>query len=149
MRHNTGDDQCTIQILRIIRDHHHSPQKKNEQKDYTHRSEQAKFLTNDRKNHIILRLRHIAKLLKALSESFAKQLARTDRIQTLHRLIALVACRLRMQPCIHSITSVSLKRDQADYADHADSRKYKERLILRIGHKKHAEGNTKDNNCRT
>ena len=65
------------------------PVQKIAEKDQHHQpAEHTQFFTHNRKDHIVLGLRHRSQLLYAVSKSFAKKAAASNGVQGLHDLIA-------------------------------------------------------------
>ena len=62
MAHDSGAYQFSQQILCPNCCHHESPDQASKQKDNQYSSKQSCFLTDDGKNHIILRLRNKTEL---------------------------------------------------------------------------------------
>ena len=72
MPHNSARNQCSAKIPRMDRNDHQAPDQHRKHGDHQAGAEQSALLTDNRKDHIILRFRHKAKLLQAFSKPAAK-----------------------------------------------------------------------------
>src|SRR5699024_2004182 len=94
-------------VRRFCRDHEKSPDQEKKQQDDNARPDKSQFLTDNREDHIILRLRQKPQFLYAVPQPPPEQAAASDRIQPLKRLIAFLIL-LRITPDCKALQPVAL-----------------------------------------
>src|SRR5699024_6298226 len=73
MPHGSCRNQCPEKIRCMRCDHKEAPDQKEEQQNNKNRSHKPQFLTYNRENHIVLRLRDKTQFLDTASKSFPEQ----------------------------------------------------------------------------
>src|SRR5438876_12415435 len=97
---DSGREQLPEGVLGMARDTKAEPDERAEQQRNGEHAEEAPLLANRREDEIGVRVRQVAELLLALSESGAEQLPCPDaRERLLHLPGRFLWCRTRVQEC--------------------------------------------------
>ena len=72
MSHNSGTDKRPGKIRRMCGIYHQPPDQKSKNQNHQRSSQKSCLLTDDRKNHIVLRLRNKSQFLQTASQTFSK-----------------------------------------------------------------------------
>ena len=158
MGDDSCDDQSTVQVLRIAGYQHESPDQEDKEDHDTDCSEESQFFADNGKDHVVLGFRHY-NLLHALAKAFPKDSSGAYGIKSLKGLVSCVArVGLRVEPDKNTVTAEAHfgRICHADDISHARytahdtcHRQSYESLIIRAGHKNHAEGDGKDDQSGT
>ena len=131
MPHNSARNQCSAKIPRMDRNDHQAPDQHRKHGDHQAGAEQSALLTDNRKDHIILRFRHKAKLLQAFSKPAAKDSPAADRIESLNGLEPLLV-RLRVAPDGKAFKAVALHHQKNGNKPDAGASDSEKRQIARM-----------------
>ena len=134
MCHDPGTKKCPLKIPAVQCQNTKPPDQKPKQKQYQKRSQDPGLLTHNGKNHIILGFRHKSQLLKAVSETFAKNPSASYGIQTLYGLKSFFIF-FRIPPNRQTLQAVTFRSKKNRNKSNSCTSQSQKLQISGIGHK--------------